>query len=143
MANITSLLKSEITRLARKEIRSEVESLKKAAAHYRSDIAKLKRELAAQEKKIVRLGKSSPSVVVTDTSDNSPKLRFRASGFASLREKLGLSAAEMGKILNVSLQTVYHWEKGISKPRASQLERIAEVRKLGRRGAAAKLAEAS
>lgn len=141
MANITSLLKSEITRLARKEIRSEVESLKKAVAHYRSDIAKLKRELAAQQKKIVRLGKSTPADV-GDASDDSPKLRFRAAGFANLRKKLGLSAAEMGKILNVSLQTVYHWEKGISKPRASQLERIAEVRKLGKRGVAAKLAEA-
>lgn len=140
MANITSLLKSEITRLARKEIRSEVESLKKAVAHHRSDIAKLKRELAAQEKKIVRLGKSTPSAVSASSDDN-PKLRFRASGFANLRKKLGLSAAEMGKILNVSLQTVYHWEKGASKPRVSQLERIAEVRKLGRRGAAAKLAE--
>lgn len=140
MANITSLLKSEITRLARKEIRSEVESLKKAVTHYRSDIAKLKRELAAQEKKIVRLGKSASSAVI-DTSDDSRKLRFRAAGFASLRKKLGLSAADMGKILNVSLQTVYHWEKGTSKPRASQLARIAEVRQLGRRGAAEKLAE--
>ncbi|MFO6419086.1 helix-turn-helix domain-containing protein [Hylemonella sp. W303a] len=140
MADITSLLKSEITRLARKEIRSEVESLKKAVAHYRSDIAKLKRELAAQEKKIVRLGKSKPSPVL-DSSDESPKLRFRAAGFATLRKKLGLSAVDMGKILDVSLQTVYHWEKGISKPRASQLQRIAEVRKMGKRGAAAKLAE--
>lgn len=141
MANITSLLKSEITRLARKEIRSEVEILKKAVAHYRSDIAKLKRELAAQQKKIVRLGKSTPSAI-SEEADDSPKLRFRAAGFANLRKKLGLSAAEMGKILNVSLQTVYHWEKGTSKPRASQLERIAEVRKLGKRGVAAKLAEA-
>ncbi|QBK04647.1 helix-turn-helix domain-containing protein [Hylemonella gracilis] len=140
MANITSLLKSEITRLARKEIRSEVQSLKKAVAHYRSDIAKLKRELAAQEKKIVRLGKSKPSSV-DEASNESPKLRFRAAGFATLRKKLGLSAADMGKILNVSLQTVYHWEKGTTKPRASQLERIAEVRKLGRRGAAERLAE--
>lgn len=141
MANITSLLKSEITRLARKEIRSEVESLKKAAAHYRSDLAKIKRELTAQQKKIVRLGKSTPSAV-SEGADDSPKLRFRAAGFANLRKKLGLSAADMGKILNVSLQTVYHWEKGTSKPRASQLERIAEVRKLGKRGVAAKLVEA-
>ncbi|QBK06413.1 XRE family transcriptional regulator [Hylemonella gracilis] len=140
MANITSLLKSEITRLARKEIRAEVESLKKAAAQYRSEIAKLKRELTAQEKKIFSLGKSA-TTAVSETPNDNPKLRFRAAGFASLRKKLGLSAADMGKILDVSLQTVYHWEKGTSKPRASQLERIAEVRKLGRRGAAAKLAE--
>ncbi len=133
MANIASLLKSEITRLARKEIRSEIESLKKATAQYRSDIAELKRALAAQEKGIARLGKGAPSPA-KGASDENPKLRFRVEGFASLRKKLGLSAAEMGKLLGVSLQTVYHWEKGTAKPRASQLQGIAEVRKLGKRG---------
>jgi DNA-binding XRE family transcriptional regulator len=47
----------------------------------------------------------------------------------------------MGKLLGVSLQTIYHWEKGQSRPRASQLQGIAEMRKLGKRGAAARLAE--
>lgn len=140
MANIANLLKSEITRLARKEIRSEIESLKKAAAQYRSDIAALKRGLSAQEKLLGRLRKGTPSPA-SDASAESPKLRFRAAGFATLRKKLGLSAADMGKLLNVSLQTVYHWEKGLAKPRASQMQSIAEVRKLGKRGAAAKLAE--
>jgi DNA-binding transcriptional regulator YiaG len=140
MANIASLLKSEISRLARKEVRSEIENLKKATAHSRSEIAALKRSLAAQEKLIARLRKSKTSVAL-EALDENPKLRFRATGFASLRKKLGLSAADMGKLLNVSLQTIYHWEKGMSKPRASQLQGIAEVRKLGKRGAAAKLAD--
>lgn len=141
MTNITSLLKSEISRLARKEVRSEIDSLKKAAAHYRTDISALKRALAAQEKLINRLRKTETSAS-NAASDENPKLRFRAAGFASLRKKLGLSAAEMGKLLDVSLQTIYHWEKGQAKPRASQLQGIAEVRKLGKRGAAARLAEA-
>lgn len=38
MAQFAQILKSEIVRLARKEIRSEVQSLRKAAAQYRSDI---------------------------------------------------------------------------------------------------------
>jgi len=43
MANIESVLKEEITRLARKEIRKETEGLKKASAQYRTEIAALKR----------------------------------------------------------------------------------------------------
>ena len=89
---------------------------------------------------IAKLSKSKP-VSATEAAEESSKLRFRADGFASLRKKLELSAADMGKLLGVSLQTIYHWEKGQSKPRASQLKGIAEVRKLGKRGATARLAE--
>lgn len=141
MANIASLLKSEITRIARKEIRAEIQTLKKASAQYRSDIAALKRRLAEQNRSIAKLSKNRPTVAADGKAEEVSQLRFRADGFASLRKKLDLSAADMGKLLGVSLQTIYHWEKGQSKPRASQLLGIAEVRGLGKRGAAARLAE--
>jgi DNA-binding transcriptional regulator YiaG len=83
---------------------------------------------------------TAASATATEEDDN-PRLRFRAAGFATLRKKLGLSAAEMGKLIGVTQQTVYHWEKGQARPRASQLQNIAAIRKLGKRGAAAKLAE--
>ncbi|MBU3710921.1 MAG: helix-turn-helix transcriptional regulator [Limnohabitans sp.] len=50
-------------------------------------------------------------------------------------------AAEMGQLLGVSAQSVYHWETGKTKPRASQLAAIAAVRKMGKRDVAAELAE--
>lgn len=142
MANIASFLKAEISRIARKEIRTETQTLKKASTQYRSDIAALKRRIAEQDRLIAKLRKSKPAARAVEQDEEGPQLRFRADGFASLRKKLGLSAADMGKLLGVSLQTIYHWEKGQSKPRASQLQGIAEVRKLGKRGAAARLAEA-
>jgi DNA-binding transcriptional regulator YiaG len=138
MANIASFLKSEISRIARKEIRAETETLKKASSQYRSDIAALKRRLVEQERLIAKLRKNKLVSAIETEKENS-KLRFRADGFASLRKKLGLSAADMGKLLGVSLQTIYHWEKGQSKPRASQLQAIAEVRKIGKRAAAERL----
>lgn len=138
MANIASFLKSEFSRLARKEIRAETEGLRKASAQYRSDIAALKRRLAEQDWLIAQLRKGKPANDAKGGEDN-PSLRFRADGFASLRKKLGLSAADMGTLLGVSSQTVYHWEKGQTKPRSGQLKAIAEVRKLGKRGAAARL----
>ncbi len=89
---------------------------------------------------IAKLSKNK-STNTDSSATESHQWRFRADGFASLRKKLDLSAADMGKLLGVSLQTIYHWEKGQSKPRASQLQGIAEARKLGKRGAAARLAE--
>lgn len=57
MANLTSVLKEEITRLARKEIKSETEALKKTASQYRSEIVDLKRRAVALEKQLTKLGK--------------------------------------------------------------------------------------
>lgn len=141
MPNIASLFKSEITRIARKEIRVEIQTFRKASAQYRSDIAALKRRLAEQDRLISKLRKNMPAAASDGKAEEASNLRFRADGFASLRKKLGLSAADMGKLLGVSLQTIYHWEKGQSKPRASQLQAISQVRRLGKRGAAARLAE--
>jgi DNA-binding XRE family transcriptional regulator len=142
MANFASLLKSEISRIARKEVRAETQTLKKASAQYRSEIAALKRRLAEQERLISRLRKSSRSAAAPAPTTDSPKLRFRSEGFASLRKKLGVSAAEMGQLVGVSGQTIYHWEKGLSRPRNSQMAEIAAVRKLGKREVSARLAQA-
>ena len=141
MSNFSGLLKTEIARIARKEIRAETQALKKASAQYRAEIAGLKRRVSEQERVIAKMRKKAESVAPAEAKERSTSLRFRADGFASLRRKLDLSAADMAKLIGVSLQTIYHWEKGQSRPRASQLERIADVRKLGRRGASAKLEE--
>ena len=61
MANIGTLLKEEISRLTRKELRIETQSLKKASAQYRSDIAALKRRTAELEQQLSRLGKTLKS----------------------------------------------------------------------------------
>jgi DNA-binding transcriptional regulator YiaG len=70
---------------------------------------------------------------VVTAGDDEKSLRFRVAGFASLRKKLGVSANEMGALLGVSGQSVYKWEQGKAKPRASQMNAIAAVRKLGKK----------
>lgn len=146
MSSFANQLKSEIARIARKEVRAETVGLKKANAQYRADIAALKRRLADTERTLARVakgaGKARVKAVDSQEDDASPAqgLRFRVAGFANLRKKLGLSAVEMGKLMGVSAQSVYHWETGKSRPRAAQLAAIAAVRKLGKREVAARLA---
>ena len=142
MANMASVLKEEIARLARKELRGETEQLKKASAQYRSEIAALKRRAAALEQQLARLEKAfSKNTGATTTAEVKSKIRFTAKGFKTLRQRLGLTAEVTGALLDVSAQTIYNWEAGTSSPREKQMEKIAMLRGMGKREVAAMLAK--
>ena len=66
MPNIASLLKSEISRVARKEVRNELLGLKKASVAYRAEIAALKRRVQALEQALRRLSRPSTRVTPDD-----------------------------------------------------------------------------
>lgn len=136
MANIASMLKEEIIRLAKKEIRIETEGLKKASAQYRSEIAALKRQVVQLQKQVTCLEKSiakNTEPKVEAASETTSKSRFTTQGFITLRKKLGLSVAESGRLLGVSAQTIYSWEAGNSSPRAQQLVNIVVLRGMGKK----------
>jgi len=134
MPNIASVMKDEILRLAKKEVRKEAEGIKKASAQHRSDIAALKRQVAALEKQVARLEKNGPKKATIEVDgEATTKFRFSAMRFSVQRQKLGLSAGDMGALIGVSAQTIYNWEAEKSRPRQSQLAAIAAVRKLGRK----------
>jgi DNA-binding transcriptional regulator YiaG len=140
MPNLASVFKDEILRLARKEVRKELECLKKASGQYRSDIAALKRQVATLERQQARLVKAGPKKVAVEADgESSTKFRFSAERLAAQRQKLGLSAGDMGTLLGVSAQTIYNWEAEKSRPRQQQLAAIATVRKLGKRAIKAQL----
>lgn len=142
MPNIATALKAEISRLARKEVRDEVSTLKKASNNYRSQIAALKRQLDTLQKVVRRLsrtgaGESAPAAA--EAEDEGTPRRFSAQRLAKTRQKLGLSAADFGALMGVSGQSIYKWEAGEVRPRRKQLEAIAKVRGLGKREVAERL----
>jgi Helix-turn-helix domain len=140
MPNIASVLKEEIARIARREMRRETASLKKAATTHRSDIAALKRRMQVLEKALRRALKGRPREAAASGGDGDDRaLRFRPKGLASLRERLGLSARECGLLLGVSGQSIYLWESGRARPSGKHLEGVAALRKLGKREVAARL----
>lgn len=142
MPNIGAVLKSEISRVARKELRSETQQLKKSVAQYRSQIAQLKRRMQALEQLVRRQSRSAgrAAAAAEPDEDDGPSLRFSAKGLAAQRKRLGLSAASVAKILGVSALSVYKWESGKTRPRARQIEAIATLRKMGKKEAMARLA---
>lgn len=142
MPNIASVFKDEIVRVARKEIRNELAALKKASAAYRAEIAALKRraqELEREVKGLGRtLGKAAPAA--REAAPGKPT-RFSAKGLASQRKRLALSAADCGLLVGASGQSVYNWEAGTARPRASHLAAIASLRGMGKKQALARLRE--
>jgi DNA-binding transcriptional regulator YiaG len=137
MSNVASVLKDEIARVARKEIRRETASLKKASTAYRSDIAALKRKLLELERLLRRVGRSVAPAAGAAANDESPSTgtRFSARSMAAQRRRLGLSAAECGLLIGASAQSIYNWEEGKARPRAQHLPAIFALRNLGRRQA--------
>lgn len=128
MPNVASLLKAEIVRLARKEVRNEVGSLRKTSTTQRRQIAALKREVAALQRQAKGLARQASGSTRAKAEAPESKARFVAKGFRSMRTRLGLSAAELATLLEVSPQSVYNWEHKKSVPRQSQVSTIAALR---------------
>jgi DNA-binding transcriptional regulator YiaG len=140
MANIAGVLREEILRLARKEIRSQTNALRRASAQYRRDIAELKRRASGLQRKLAPIErqvlKNAPAQVAEAETDH---VRFTAKGLRSQRKRLGLSAADYGKLVGVTGQSIYSWEQETSRPRKQQVARIAAIRHIGKRDAQARL----
>jgi DNA-binding transcriptional regulator YiaG len=141
MANIAVVLKDEIRRLARKEVKSHLGATRRVTARYRSDIAQLKRLVQLQERKLAALASNQAKQPKAEEvpEDVAPGSRFSARSVRAQRKRLKLTAEEYAKLIGVSTQTVYLWERGKVRPKASQFAALVAVRSLGRREVRARL----
>jgi DNA-binding transcriptional regulator YiaG len=148
MPNVGSVLRDEIKRLSRREIRLQTEPTKKATTQNRHHIAALNRKVAQLERQLALLARHAtrqqqPSDRTAAGDGSAPKLRFVAKGLRSHRNRLGLSAGDFGKLIGVSANSVYAWESGTTIPRRAQLAKIAALRAMGKREAAQRLSAAT
>ena len=141
MANLASALKGEISRLARKEIKTQMGTTQRTTIHQRRDIAELKRLIQDLGKRIAFLESQERRRVSTQApAELAEGARFSPKWVRAHRKRLGLSAAGFGKLIGVSALTIYNWEGGKSKPRAKQLAAWVKMRDLGKREASRRLA---
>jgi len=139
MPNVNAVLNEQIRRLARREISANTKKTKKASAHYRRDIAALKRQVSQLHKLVRMLQSQVPDQPPAPPAEVIQKARLRVAGLKSDRARLGLSAKDYGRLLGVSALTIYSWENGKTKPRRSQLPKIVSVRGIGKREALERL----
>ena len=136
MPNVASVLREEIIRLARKEIRQQVGPVKKTNADLRRTVAALKSEVATLRRGVRFLEtQEKRRLKVAPKASTAEGVRFAARWVKADRERLGLSAKNFGLLVGVAGLTIYNWEKGKSKPRDKQLAAWAKVRGIGKREA--------
>jgi DNA-binding transcriptional regulator YiaG len=136
MPNIATALRDEVTRLSRRAVRSQVDPARKAVAQHRRDIAALKRQVAALERLVAQLTRkvSGARPEAAAEAAGTPR-RFSAKGLQSQRSRLALSAGDFGRLMGVSAQTIYSWERATAHPRREQLAKLAALRGIGKREA--------
>lgn len=134
MPNIAKVLKDEITRLARKEVRAAQEKLKGATAQHHREIANLKNQLATLKRQVIALERQvRKPEVAPKVSAATRATRFVPKGLASTRKRLGRSAADLSKMMGVSAQTIYNWERGVTRPGPEQQGKLTSLRGVGKR----------
>ncbi len=140
MPNFAESFKAEVVRIARKEIRKEVEALRKAVAGHRAEIASLKRRAQSAEEGLRQFKKGAPSAAPKAEHNPAPRTRrFSPKTLQSQRKRLGLSADDVGRLVGASGQSIYNWESGSAVPRQKHLAAIGALKTLGKKSAAAHL----
>lgn len=126
MPNVAEILKSEISRIARKEVKAAIAPFQKALAAQRTEQLALKREMADLRKQLKAA--NSPAKVSTvpfeAPTDDEVKRRFSPKRLAAHRQKLGLSASEYGRLVGISDQSIYHYEQGKARPHANVIRKL-------------------
>ena len=154
MTAFSESFRSEVARIARKEIKDDVASLRKAVMAYRSEIAALKRDNKTQAAQIRSMAKAiekllsgseakAPKPRPPAETANTATVTFSHETLIAKREALGFTQKQMAALIGASSLSVYKWETGKVTPRAAQLERLQAVLKMGVREARAQLANAS
>lgn len=127
--------------MARKELKPELQGMRKALKSHRSEIAALKREvksLTSQLKAAQRVVKASAAPAEAEPAParkGGRKWAFKPEALAAKRDELGISAKEMITLRQASPASLNRWETGKSSPRGAQLARIQLVLGLGKRKA--------
>ncbi len=122
MPNLAAVMKDEIRRLARKEIKAETAATKRLVAHHRTDITELRRQVRDLTREVAYLRRQEQKRVgMASAPDTAVTPRFSPSWVEAHRYRLQLSAADYGELVGVSALTIYSWEKGKTKPGRPQL----------------------
>lgn len=146
MPNVAQVLKEEIRRVAKSEMRQELTKLRKDNAALKRTLADHKRRLATVEKhdrQLVADLESRRSVTVKASDEEVTKARITGRMILSIRKKFGVSQADFAKLIGVTPVSVFLWEKkgGRLQLRSGSAAAIVAVRKLKVKEARERLAE--
>ncbi len=135
MGKFEGIMKSEIVRLAKREVRKisvplgrDVRSLKSTVSQLRKAVLTLQR-ITAQQQKQLEKGEMPLEAAPEEVKVS----RFSPRLIRSLRGHLGITQKELAILTGVTVGAVHLWESGQFKPSEKKKAVIVALRKLGRR----------
>ena len=135
MGKVEGIIKSEIVRLAKKEMRRvsvplgrDVRSLKSTVSQLRRTVLALQRITTSQQKELEK-GK----MVLEAPPEEVKESRFSPRLIRSLRGHMGITQKELAILTGVTVGAVHLWECGQFKPSEKKKAVMVALRKLGRR----------
>ena len=146
MPNLVAVLRDEIKRLARKEIKKTVDPLRKDNTRLKREVAALKRQVSALTTTTKRLISQTAHLrqkAIDPEAKEFKEARLGPKYISALRRRLKLTREDFALLLEVSGNTVYLWENGRTSPRAEAKARLVDLRRIGVREARRRVEEAT
>ena len=135
MGKLEGMIKSEIVRLAKREIRKIARPLSRDIRSMRSTVSQLRKTVLALQRLTARQESESrkEKVLLEAAPEEVKKSRFSPRLIHTLRKRLGITQKEMATLTGVTVGAIYQWEQGMFEPRGQKKGMLVALRKLGRR----------
>ncbi len=144
MPNIAKAFKDEIIRLSRKEAKAAIAPVRKPSIAARKALACLKKRVSALEKATKSLSAILSNIPVQKpVVEEGKNVRITGKGMRSLRKRLRLTQTAFARLVGVSGQNAYQWERknGPLRVRDATKAAILAIRNLTATEARARLAQ--
>jgi len=137
MGKIEQAMRSEISRLARKEVKPVFAPLKKDVVDLKRTVSRLTKSVEALRKTIDNLRRHTVTKAETAIRnvplEKAKKARLGPHSIKKLRKRLGINQSELARLVGVSPSAVQTWEQGRSNPREEVRAKVIALRGMGRR----------
>ena len=134
MGKVESIIKSEIIRLAKGEMRKisiplgrDVRLMKNTVSQVRKSVLALERFAAHQQKEL-----SKREIRLEATPEEVKKSRLSPRLIKNLRKHLGITQKELAILTGVTVGAAHQWEIGKFNPKPEKKAALVALRKLGR-----------
>jgi len=141
MGKLESAIKSEIERLAKREIRSTFIPLRREVRAMRLRLSGLSKNFSVLDRLSKEQMEKMPKKGLEASPEEVKASRLTPGRIRRLRNKLGISQRELGILTGSSLGAVLSWEKGKFRPKGEKKLALVGLRKLRKREVKRILAE--
>ena len=142
MAKIEGVIKAEIMRLAKREVRAVFRPLKREVWQMATKLSNLSKGFASLNRMAKELHLEEKAKPKLEATPEEVKIsRITPERISRLRKKLGISQRELGLLTGATIGAVLSWEKGKFRPKAEKKAALVALRKLKKREVKKLLAE--